>query len=475
MSFFRKTIYLLTAKQKRQLIGLSALLFVGFLFEMLGLGIIIPALKIILDSQISAKYPILKPFLDFWGNPSQAQLAVGVMVTIVLLYIVKAFYFIFMAWHQSNFSANLYKNISMELFFGYLTQPYAFHLQRNSAILIRNINVEGGAFLVVSQALLVFFTEAAGLLGIGIMLLIFEPLGTLVVFSFLALSAYSFELITRRKLRGWGKRRQDYEGRWNQQLMQSLGGVKVIKLTGREHYFKNIFEHLNTEKSSLLSKEYTLRQIPRLYLEVLGVLGLAGLIIVKVWQNSSLDVLIPTLGIFVTAAFRMMPSANRMMNSIASIRFYKPVVDLLYNECRLIRTTRALVPDASDFLFQKEIQLKEVSFQYEGADTMAVNNVSLTISKGESIGFLGTSGSGKSTTLDLILGLLSPGKGTVFVDGRNIQTNIRGWQNQIGYVPQLIYLMDDTIRNNIAFGVPLDKIDEVAVSGLSGRHSLMNL
>lgn len=463
MGFLKKIFYLLTKKQKIQLIFLSLLLIIGFVFEILGLGIIIPALSIILDPEISIKYPVLKPIFEFLGNPTQTQLVLGAMLSIVLFYITKAFYFIFMAWKHSDFSTSLYRSISLELFEGYLNQPYIFHLKHNSALLIRNINVEAGAFLLITQSILTILTESTALLGMGIMLMIFEPIGTIIMISFLTLSAYSFEFITRKKLSYWGIKRQEYEGKWNQQLMQTLNGVKIIKLLGRSKYFNNIFSYINLERSKIIAKEYTLRQVPRLYLEVLSVFGLALLIIIEVLQNNSLEILIPILGMFATAAFRMMPSTNRLMNAISAIRFYSSSVNLIYDECRIIRDTKIPEPQALKLSFNNRIELANITFNYPDTNKIILDKISLTIKYGESIGFIGTSGSGKSTLLDIILGLLTPDAGIINVDGKNIQGNIQGWQKQIGYVPQLIHLTDDSIRKNIALGITDEKIDELAI------------
>jgi ABC-type multidrug transport system fused ATPase/permease subunit len=205
---------------------------------------------------------------------------------------------------------------------------------------------------------------------------------------------------------------------------------------------------------------------PRLYLEFMAVVALAGAVIMMMLQDKPLAGFVATLGIFVAGAFRMIPSVNRIMGSVQFIRYSGPVVDVLYKECKLIRDTdneglsHSIGPNV---LFNKEIELQNIDFTYALADHRSLDKISMKIAKGESVGFIGTTGSGKSTLIDIVLGLLSPDSGKVIVDGNNISENLRSWQNQIGYVPQTIYLTDDTIRRNVAFGVPDGLINNEAV------------
>jgi ATP-binding cassette, subfamily B, bacterial PglK len=200
-----------------------------------------------------------------------------------------------------------------------------------------------------------------------------------------------------------------------------------------------------------------------LLLELLAVIGFAMLVVVMLQLGRQLDTLIPILGLFAAAAFRLLPSVNRILNGVQSVQFALPTIDIIDREVRQLEDTPVPQRGALLMPFQKELMLSNVSFQYSGADGPALTDVSLTIPPGCSVGFVGSSGAGKSTLVDLILGLLTPGSGRITVDGVDIQSNIRGWQDQIGYVPQVIYLTDDTLRRNVAFGLNDEEIDEQAV------------
>jgi len=462
MSLVQKLRNILSYSQKKQLLFLGVLLFVGMLFEMAGLGILIPALGVMLKSDIGKEYPILKPYLQALGNPTQIQLVLWGMSAMVLVYLLKAFFLIFLSWKQSKFSAYVSTDISKRLFFGYLRQPYTFHLQRNSALLLRNIG-EAANLSVVANTIMLLLLELSIVIGVAFMLVLVEPIGALVVTVFLGMAALLFHKLTKNKLLHWGQKRQYHSGKSSQNILQGLGGIKDIILMGRDDYFLNEYQMHNDANAKIQIRVTTLGLVPRLYLELLAVIGLTGLIVVMVVQEKPLNLLLPTLGVFVAAAFRIIPSVNRIMVCMQGIRNTRPLIDLLYSEFKIIEETNLTQPPATGNIFSKNIILKDVSFSYPNSTYKAVQNISIRINKGESVGFIGLSGSGKSTLVDLILGLLIPEKGEIAVDNNNIQNDLRGWQDQIGYVPQSIYLTDDTLRRNIAFGIPDDLIDEAAI------------
>lgn len=444
------------------MIVLSALLLIGVFMEMLGLGLMLPILSIMLNKEIGTQYPALKPALEFLGNPTQTQLVIGGLIVLVCFYVFKLIFILFLNWRQARFTSRLSAEIAHKLLSGYLKMPYAFHLQRNSSQLISNIQGEVSIFSTVTQAVMTLQTEISIIIGAAAMLIFVEPVGATIVTFFLGISAVGFHRLTRKKLLSWGLKRQKYDQQINKHVIQALNGVKDVKLLGRESYFLSRFSESNYAKIAINTKQQTLLQFPRVYLELLSVIGLAGLIILMMIQKKPVEQFIPTLGIFVSAAFRMIPSLNRIMASTQSIRFAQPVVNILYDELVLIQS----VPEPSNreqIDFRTNIRLHNLHFRYDSATNEALKNVSFSIPSGSTVGFIGPSGSGKSTLVDVILGLLTPSAGEVLVDNSNIQSGIRAWQDQIGYVPQSIYLTDDTIRRNIAFGIPTEQIDDASV------------
>lgn len=458
----QKLWHLLTPDQHRAAIILLVLMLIGMVLETLGIGLVIPALSLMMQSNPGTQYPALEPWIKSLGNPSHEHLIIGGMLVLVGVYAVKALFLAFLAWRQAHFVYGLQSNFSQRLFTGYLSQPYTFHLQRNSAQLIRNTTNQVADITTVTQHSLMLATETLVLLGMSALLIAVEPLGAILVVSTLGLAGWGFNHLTRGHILRWGVALQHHEGLRIQHLQQGLGGAKDIKLLGRESDFLAQYHLHNVGSAQIGQRQATLGALPRLCLELLAVTGLAVLVWVMIWQGKPMEALLPTLGLFAAAAFRVMPSVNRLLSAVQNLRFYLPVIDTLYSEFSLLNTTST--PQRGEHLaFKNALVLDQISFKYPTAETPALRSISLSIPKGVSIGFIGGSGAGKSSLVDNILGLLTPDRGTIKIDGIDIQKNLRGWQDQIGYVPQSIYLTDDTLRRNVAFGLPNDQIDEASV------------
>lgn len=458
-----KIWHLLTPDEQREAAALLGLMFVGMTLETLGVGLVIPAIALITQNDFARNYPAFHPALTLMGNPSQQSLVIGGMLVLVGIYLIKNVFLAFLAWRQMRFASRVQVELSQRLFAVYLRQPYTFHLQRNSAQLIRNITAEVSMF--ASSGILpgmILLTESLVLLSISILLFMVEPLGALIVVSVLGVAALGFHRLTRRSLVRWGKARQYHEGLRIQHLQQGLGGAKDVKLLGRETYFLEQYRVQSAQSAYAGQLKATLQQLPRLWLELLVVSGLAMLVISMLAQGQALGGVLPTLALFAAAAFRIMPSVNRVLGAVQSLRYGFPAIDTLYKELMLAAPDE---PDACGSVtpFRTALDLSRVTYAYPGAATHALKDVSLVIQRGEMIGFIGASGAGKSTLVDILLGLLTPNIGEVRVDGMDIQANIRNWQDQIGYVPQSIFLTDDTLRRNVAFGLPKEQIDDAAV------------
>lgn len=467
MKSVKQFLYLLPPVFKKRLTILLILLFFGMLFEMMGLGMLVPALSLIIENDIPNKYPGLHSFLNTLGVTDQRDLIFFGFSLLTIVYFVKTIVLGYLYYKQSKFNADLSAEFSHILFKGYLNQPYYFHLQRNSSQLLKNIQGEVIQLNGVLQAFGALLLEVAMILGIFIVLIIIEPFAAMSVTIVLALTSFLFHLFSKTKILNWGKARQFHDGKINQHLMQGLGGVKDVLMMGKEKYFINKFREHNKERAKSLTKIVTIGLMPRLYLEFLSVFGLSGVIIVMIAQGKAIEGMIPVIAVFVAAAFRLIPSANRIVTSVQAFRFAVPVLELFYNEFRIIKD-HGNSPNftKSKLIFNNELKLINVDYRYPNSKSNSLKDITFTIKRGESIGFVGPSGSGKSTLLDIILGLLHPINGEITVDGINIKSNLRGWQDQIGYIPQSIYLTDDTISRNVAFGVSDEdiNIDKVIIS-----------
>jgi ABC-type multidrug transport system fused ATPase/permease subunit len=452
---------ILTPGERRTAIGLIGLMLAGMVLETLGIGLVIPAIAVMTTRNLAAEFPGLYRALPWARTATREQLALAGMALLVAVYAVKAGFLGLLAWRQARFAYATQASLSRRLFIGYLLQPWTFHLQRNSAQLLRNITTEVGNFTAVVQACMTGSAEGLVAIGLGVLILSVEPLGALLVIGNVALAAWAFHRATRSRLVQWGESRLLHEGLRIQHLQQGLGGVKDVKVLGREHEFLEQYNRHNLANARAGERQFTLQQLPRLWLELLAVIGLAALVGVMIARGKPLDALLPTLGLFAAAAFRLMPSVVRIMVAVQTLRFCLPVLDTLRGEISLVDVSAPT--RAGRLRFSRELALDGVTFTYPGAHLPALQNVSLIVPKGASIGFIGGSGAGKSTLVDVVLGLLTPQHGHVRVDGVDIQNNLRGWQDQVGYVPQSIFLTDDSVRRNVAFGIPEDAIDDSAV------------
>jgi ATP-binding cassette, subfamily B, bacterial PglK len=460
---FKKLLSLLTLNERKNAVILVFLMLIGVILEALGVGLVIPALALMLHGDIGSRYPIIQPLLRALGNPTQPQLLLGAMIGLVAIYFVKNFYAVLLTWRQTRFAVDMQTNLAQRLFTIYLRQNYAFHLTRNSAQLINNITSEVSVCALVMSNTLGLTTELMVLLGIGALLVAVEPMGALIVVTVLGVAACGFHYALRARVIRWGEARQHHGALGVQHLQQGLGGAKEVKLMGRERDFVAQYAFHNLIAARAGGLQTVVQQLPRLWLELLAVVGMAILVETMLLQGRELTSIVSTVGLFAAAAFRLMPSINRVLSATQSLRYSLPAVDRVCRELKLATPEIGSQENGGDCPFERAIDLINITYRYPGASAAALQNLSLTVKKGESVGLIGSSGSGKSTTVDLVLGLLTPSCGQISVDRRDIQTCLRSWQDKIGYVPQSIYLTDDTLRRNIAFGLPSANIDDAAV------------
>lgn len=454
---------LLTSAERRSALVLLGLMLLGMMMETLGVSLVIPAIALLTQSDVARNYPVLKPVFQFLGYPSQQTLVIGGMLVLVGVYLIKTLCLALLAWQQTHFAYGVQAQVSQRLFAIYLHQPYSFHLRRNSAQLIRNVINEVGLFVATGILPgMMLLTESLVLCGLGSLLLIVEPIGTLIVVVVFGAVAFGFHRLTRLRIARWGIARQYDEGMRIQHLQQGLGGVKEVKLLGRESDFLKQYSVHNTHAAFVSRLQSTMQQLPRLGVELLAVMGLAILVISMLSQGRALESVLPALGLFAATAFRLMPSVSRVVAAMQSLRYGLPVIDMLHEELNL-SSSDTVASYEVPIPFRTSLELNKVTYTYPDAPGPALKNISLVIHRGESVGLVGSSGAGKSTLADILLGLLPPDKGEVLLDGDDIQHALRNWQNQIGYVPQSIFLTDDSLIHNVAFGLPNEEIDEKAV------------
>ena len=454
---------ILTRSERRWMKGLLVLTLVGVILDTLSITLIIPAVALLTDPGFKERYTFLQPVFDALGDPSPAKLVVVGMFFLVGVYIVKNTFLGLTKYFQMRFQAQVEIRLSNQLFEIYLHQPYSFYLVRNSSELLRNLMDARAVTDYAITPVLLVLTELSILIGLATLLLVVQPLGSLAVVSTMGLAGYLFHRFSRTTAEKWGRERQFHDGERLKEAQHGFGGIKDVKILGTEAHFASRYREHSKTKVVVDQKFNFLQQLPILWLEVLVIFGLALLVSILVAQNKSAEDILPILAVFAAAAFRVLPSAQRTLNSLQGLRYGQSILRVVSDDLSL-PIQNANTVDSSKIRVVPKIDIEDVSFRYQGLPKLTIRNVSLSIAVGQSIGFVGPSGAGKSTLIDLILGLLEPTTGKILVDGRDIAGDVRLWQHNIGYVPQSIFLTDDTLRANIAFGLNKNDIESDSIS-----------
>jgi ABC-type multidrug transport system fused ATPase/permease subunit len=449
----------LAINERRKLFFVWILVLIGMMLELLSLGLIIPFMGLLTQDDYAEKFPSLYERL---GEPTQQEILVTGVLFILAVYLVKAIFTYYSNWVQRAFLNRAKARLSNEIFQRYLCQPYSFHLDHNSSTLITN--AENGRTIVSGglEPLLVLLTDGLIATGMFVLLLLVEPIGTLCVLVLFAAASVLFQFSTRKRIHEWGIAKKIESRLVLKHLQQGLGGAKEVKIMGREQLF--LEEHKKSVSASMeVDRRFMMLQvIPRLWLELLAIVGLVVLVLAMIGSGDSVSQILPVLGLFAATSFRIIPSINRILASIQTLGYSKPIIRSVFDDLQL------LVPvtpkTGTEIQFSTSVCFENVSFKYSNAVGNANENLSFCIGKGEAVGIIGHSGAGKSTLVDILLGLLQPTAGEVLVDGVDIQNNLRSWQDHSGDVPQTIYLVDDTLARNVAFGLPGEMVDHDAIA-----------
>jgi len=459
---FKKIKIILSKKQMGYFYFFILLSFISMILEILGIGLIIPFAQALVTDGINQH---LVNFLNFFNiyPTSKYNLIFILTAMLALTYTFKVLFLTYFSYAETKLLADLRVSLSDKLYRIYLNKPYSFHLNNNSSKLIRNIG-EIDLVVYIIKSLILLINETVVFLGISTFVILYEPRGSLVVILFLGLFGYLFFKKIQTKVKKWGKTRQIHTGLSLKYLREGFGSIKDIKILQRTNELVKIFTANNKILNVCELKQNFIASLPKLWMEWLVVIGFILLILLMIFLGKELLYIVPLLGLFAAAAFRIMPSLARIMNSVQNILYNRPAVDSIYKEFnqKSFQNNINKIPSKKIFL-TKEIDLKSINFKYSDSGPFILQNINLNIKSGTTIGLIGESGIGKTTLINIILGLIQPTSGNIYVDGINIFENIENWQKQISYVPQNIYLADDTIRKNIAFALPENKIDDTVV------------
>jgi len=462
-----KLLSLFTKRAKRQMAGLVALMIVGAALEVIGVAAIPAFVGAVIDPGRLENVPVVSQLIDAFGLGTQADVVVVGGLALFTVFLVKNAFLILNFYLQTKFVSRRRMALSRRMAHAYLHAPYAFHLQRNSAEIIRNVNRE--VAVLANQTLtplLELCTRGFILVCVLGFLFFVEPVVTLFWIVFLGgISVLAAALISGR-LRAYGQLEQREGRTLFKSLQQASGGFKELKVAGREGYFaRRISDAVDRMANTQRFKQFINKSLP----PVLEATAVGGILILAVWlvlSGRTTEELIVTLSLFVVGLVRLRETLASIVTQLSNLRYSLVSVDPVYDHLKLLEPAqRNGAADAPKPVgLAREIELRDVWVRYGLDHDFALKGVDVTIGKGEAAAFVGSSGAGKSTLVDTVLALLEPESGGVYVDGTDIRSlGVRNWQASVGYVPQNIYLLDDTIRRNIAFGIADEDIDDLAV------------
>jgi len=450
---------ILTQRERIRFSTSLFLILLGTVFELVSLGLVIPVVQVVLGGTSLESYGFVPDSIEDMRYQTFVILVLAIMVG---AFVAKNLFLLASNYFQHRTALSLGNRISQQLFENYVRQPYEYHLTHSSAKLASNIGEYSGAVLFFLGPSLVLLGDLLAGVAFFVFLLIIQPFSTLTVMVLFGFSSWLILRFTRPRARVWGEERIAYRAAINTALLSGFGGVKEIKLFGRDR------EVVDTHKKSIYGNARTvylfnvISQVPRAFFEVIAVGSVAVTIVISKLTNPTSDDAVLVVALFGVAAFRLLPSINRVVVSLQQIALTRPGLEGAVEGLALVSKTEPTKTTEKLGTFE-HLQLNNLKYTYPNTDKIVLNIDYFAIAAGESIGVVGSSGSGKSTLVDVLIGILPPTDGVVTVNGHDIAGNYRQWQDQIGYVPQFVYLMDTTIRRNVAFGLPEKMIDDAHV------------
>lgn len=465
-----KLNYIFDRKQKIQLGILGVMIFVGGLLETLGVGAMIPVVTALLTPETLKeyvdKYPILQQICDMLGIQSVGQMTTALLLALMAIYIIKNLYLVYLVYRQNTFITQSRNQMISRVMGEFLNRPYEQYLGADIPTVFRitDSDIPQTFSLMLAMLQLVSEVVVSGLIFIVLLCTdIFMTLFIMVLFGVMTLVIVK---VFKPKLNKIGAKNQAIQSRIAKWRIQAIYGLKDVKVLNREEFFVRNYYETGKVGANVGRTYAVMNNIPRLLIETVFIVGVLTFIIIYMKGGGNVASMVSTLAAFGVAAMRVLPSVNRINTYITEISYNQPSLDFVYQNLQEGMKTDAMLAQRRAYSQKEKLELKDkielnhISFHYPDSDKNIFTDAHMEVPKGKSVGIMGTSGAGKSTIVDILLGLLHAQEGEITCDGVDIFKNYESWLAQIGYIPQSIYLIDESIRDNIAFGIDADKIDE---------------
>lgn len=466
LRLLKKIIYILDRKQRQQTFFFLILVLVNTLLETLGVSAILPMMQIVLDPEKVNTNDAYSLIMEIMNLQDVKQLLLFLSLFMLAVYISKNCFIILMNAYLYRFVYYNKAKLSVMMMDCYMRQDYIFHVKHNMAEIQRNVNNDVAQFFSVIQNSVELITEVFVCVALVILLMVTDILTTIVVSVAMLAMLLLFFKIYKKRLKKLGEKNRETSFFMNKCFLQSLSGIKEIKTMNRENFFIKEFAASTYENADVMRRNVTLANLTKPVVEMTAVSAILIYLSLSILQGVDMAQFVSVLSVFAMAAFRMLPSFNRISGYLSTLMFNKPSVDAVYKDVKdieqLEENRKKVKPQQGhDMTLKDSIEVKDVRYAYPTKpDVEVLKGIGLKIPSKKSVAFVGPSGSGKTTLADILLGLYQPQEGTVLSDGFDVYRNIDSWHSLIGYIPQSIYLMDDTIRANVAFGLPADQIDD---------------
>ena len=454
---------LLTKAEQRRVLVLFVMLLGGGFLEAVAIGSVLPLIAVLSEPDPTTVHSTIGWAHRLVGEPDREGFILIGLGSVVGLFVIKSFALTLMHWFQINFSTSVRERMARDMFRLYLRQPYTFHFQQNSVALVNKLTGETGQVASLVAQMLLIATEFVVVVGIIIVLFISDPIAATTAVLVIGTTGYFYSRFMGGRLERWGTQRRDNEEARRLEARHAFGAFKEISVLGRLNYFEERFT-TRSQKTLIANRNLGfISQLPRLGLEPLAMLGLFALALWFIQADRAFQSLLPTLGVFAAAGIRVMPSFGRIMTAVQTIRFHKPAVAGIQDELSRIQIDQFGLesPEGNSAVNQEKFRtiiFDDVSYRYPDSREKGLQNISFTVDSGTSVGIVGPTGSGKTTLIDLLLGLMQPQEGRILVNDCDIDDDLPSWTRKVGYVPQNIFLVDDSILKNIALGTYDDDI-----------------
>ena len=469
---YSKLKVLLDRKQKSQMVGIVVLMLIGGVLESLGIAMIAPVMQVVIDPKEVEESFILSSIYDFFNLTSTTQLAAIIMVSIILVFIIKNVFLYFMNVVQLRFVYTNQFATSRRMMINFMQRPYEYYLNADTTVIQRNITSDVNNLYALILSCLQLTSEIIVFVCLVAILLSQDARMTLTIATLLVIVLLVIKFVIKPVMVKAGKDNQDYYSGLYKWIYESVTGIKEIKVAAKENYFINGYADCGAGYVNAVQKYNLYNSTPRLLIETIAIAGMIGYMLFVMAQGTSLTSLLPQLTVLAAAAARLLPSANRINNYLTSIAYFEPFLDNVSENLQDEIHDESISYNSEDYRTKsqieklpvsKSINLEDITYKYPNTDKYILDGADMEIPVGKSVGIVGTSGAGKTTIVDVLLGLLEPEKGRILADGVDVKTNYKGWLKNVGYIPQTIFMTDSTIRKNVAFGVPEDEIDDAKV------------